>query len=124
MLHSYQQLITVVQNELVQLYTKSTLDTLIYSHQVQKLDSIQNSYERLSKGTIAAHFIKASKLYTPLNVETSKAYVSHVKTHYFDAIDFLDPVLQNSNFILVSVLTVFLGFIFQKLHLYKTINLM
>lgn len=99
LLQAYTQLMPVAQNELVQLYAQSTLDTLNYRYQTQKIDSLQNSYEQLSKGTIAAHFIRASKPYIPSNIETATEYISNTKTQYFEALNFQDPILQNSNFI-------------------------
>ncbi len=100
LLQSYNQLMANAQNDFVQLYAQPTLDTLNYKLRVQKIDSLQNAYERLSKGTIAAHFISATKPYIPSKIETVSEYISNVKTKYFEAIDFKDPILQNSNFII------------------------
>jgi thiol-disulfide isomerase/thioredoxin len=100
LLQSYNQLMANAQNDFVQLYAQPTLDTLNYKLRVQKIDSLQNAYERLSKGTIAAHFISATKPYIPSKIETVSEYISNVKTKYFEAIDFEDPILQNSNFLI------------------------
>lgn len=97
------------QNEFVQLYTQPTLDTLNYKLRAQKIDSLQKAYERLSKGTLAAHFISATKPYIPSHIETVSEYISNLKTKYFEAIDFKDPVLQNSNFIIDK----FLDYVFR-----------
>jgi thiol-disulfide isomerase/thioredoxin len=99
LLQGYTQSMAFAHNELMQLYAQPTMDALIYKHRVQKIDSLQNSYEALSKGTIAAHFIAASKPYIPNTVETANTYISNVKANYFKAIDFQDTILQSSNFI-------------------------
>lgn len=109
LLQSYHQLMANAQNEFVQLYTQPTLDTLNYKLRAQKIDSLQKAYEQLSKGTLAAHFISATKPYIPSHIETVSEYISNVKTKYFEAIDFKDPVLQNSNFIIDK----FLDYVFR-----------
>jgi len=109
LLQSYHQLMANAQNEFVQLYTQPTLDTLNYKLRAQKIDSLQKAYERLSKVTLAAHFISATKPYIPSHIETVSEYISNLKTKYFEAIDFKDPVLQNSNFIIDK----FLDYVFR-----------
>lgn len=91
LLQSYHQLMANAQNEFVQLYTQPTLDTLNYKLRAQKIDSLQKAYERLSKGTLAAHFISATKPYIPSHIETVSEYISNLKTKYFEAIDFKNP---------------------------------
>ena len=100
LLQSYKNAITAAQNELMQLYAQPAVDSINYRAHVQKMDSIQNSYEILSKGTIAAHFIVASKPYIPSKIETVKTYSVNAKTQFFDAINFKDIILQSSNFII------------------------
>ena len=104
LIHGYTKSIAVAQNELVQLYSKPTMDTLAYRRHAQKMDSLQNFYEAQSKGTIAAHFITASKPYIPTTFETTNTYISNVKAHYFEAINFQDAILQSSNFIVDKTL--------------------
>ena len=99
LLQAYNQSISLAQKELVQLYALPTLDSLNYKRRTQKIDSLQNYYEAQSKGTIAAHFIAASKPYIPSTAETATDYISNVKANYFETIDFQDPILQNSNFV-------------------------
>ena len=103
-IHGYTKSIAVAQNELVQLYAKPTIDTLAFRRHAQKMDSLQSSYEAQSKGTIAAHFITASKPYIPTSIETTNTYISNVKAHYFEAINFQDSILQSSNFIVDKTL--------------------
>ena len=99
LLQGYTQSMAFAHNQLMQLYAQPTMDDLIYKRRVQKINSLQNSYEAQSKGTIAAHFIKASKPYIPNTAETANTYISNLKADYFKDIDFQDAVLQSSNFI-------------------------
>ena len=45
---------------------------------------------------IGEHFISANSPYIPTGFEEVEIYVKHKKEHYFDALDFKDPVLQGS----------------------------
>jgi thiol-disulfide isomerase/thioredoxin len=97
---SYKQTITSAQRELMKFYTQKTVDSIKYRKHFQHIDSLQNSYEILSKGMIASHFILASKPYIPSKVLTTKAYLENAKSHYFKPMNFQDTILQSSNFII------------------------
>ena len=97
---TYTQAINNAQKELLQMYAKPSMDSRVYKRRSQKVDSIQKRYTLLSKGTIAARFINASQPYIAVKVESSDSYTKNVKAHYFDAINFKDQVLQNSNFLI------------------------
>ena len=98
--HSYTQAINAAQKELLQMYSKSPMDSQLYKLRSQKIDSIQKTYTALSKGTIAAQFITASQPYIPSKPEDANTYTRNLKAHYFEAIDFQDSVLQSSNFLI------------------------
>jgi thiol-disulfide isomerase/thioredoxin len=100
LLHSYKGSIATAQNELMKLYAQPPVDSINYIDHVQKIDSLQNAYETLSKGTIAAHFIAASKPYIPSKLEPAETYVAHAKAHFFKAVNFQNKTLQSSNFII------------------------
>ena len=97
---SYKQTIFAAQKELIQFYAQKTVDSVKYRNHLQHIDSLQNSYEILSKGMIASHFILASKPYIPSEVLTTKAYIENAKSHYFKSMNFQDTILQSSNFII------------------------
>ena len=97
---TYKQTIFAAQKELMQFYTQKTVDSVKYRKHFQHIDSLQNSYETLSKGMIASHFILASKPYVPSKVLSAKAYLKNAKSHYFKPMNFQDTVLQSSNFII------------------------
>ena len=83
--------------------TDSKIDKKIselYQKQYANLQATQQQFETLSKEKLVNHFIKASKRYnaaTPQKVPSE--YLTEVKNHFFDAIDFNDNVLLNSTFI-------------------------
>ena len=49
LLHSYKGSIATAQNELMKLYALPPVDSINYIDHVQKIDSLQNAYETLSK---------------------------------------------------------------------------
>ncbi|WP_411029658.1 TlpA family protein disulfide reductase [Spongiimicrobium sp. 3-5] len=66
---------------------------------VNNLGDIQSSYEEKSLGLLCHHFIKANKTYLPKNLGAIETYVKQRKEHYFDNLDFQDPVLLASGFL-------------------------
>ena len=70
-----------------------------YKKKIAEVRSIQMEFENLSEGRLANTFIKASKQYNakkPIN--EPEDYLTQVKEHFFDAIDFEDPILLNSTY--------------------------
>ncbi|KAB8155901.1 redoxin domain-containing protein [Kordia sp. TARA_039_SRF] len=65
----------------------------------KSINTLQETFEKEAKGTIAYNFIKASRTYIPTSYETPQTMVANIKKHYFDHVDFTNPVLQNSDFI-------------------------
>jgi thiol-disulfide isomerase/thioredoxin len=106
---SYKQTISKAQNEVLQFYTQKTLDSIKYRKHLLQIDSLQNSYETLSKGLIASHFIVASKPYVPSKVVTAETYMESAKSHYFKPMNFQDTILQNSNFLIDKSIDYILG---------------
>ncbi len=71
-----------------------------YKEKIAEVSSIQMEFEDLSEGKIANTFIKSSKQYNHKNpISTPDDYLLNVKKHFFDAIDFNDPMLLNSTFV-------------------------
>ena len=106
---TYTQSITAAHYKLMELYAQPTMDPLTYKTRVHHIDSLQQSYEALSKGMIVSHFIVASKPYIPNSVETAKTYIQNAKSHYFKPINFKDTILQSSNFIIDKSIDYILG---------------
>ncbi len=71
-----------------------------YQRYLEELKQAQIKFEDLSKEKVAFHFIKSSKQhYANSPFKDPNNYIEEVKKHFFDAIDFKDPVLRNSTFI-------------------------
>ncbi len=71
-----------------------------YRKRLEEKNTIQINFEKKSEGTIANHFIKASKQYnskTPIKIPED--YLNEIKIHFFDAVNFNDTILINSTFI-------------------------
>jgi len=61
---------------------------------------VQQKNEAAANGSLAAHFIKASTRFNATKpIESAQRYLVQLKSHFFDYIDFSDPVLLNSTFI-------------------------
>ncbi|MDO6596528.1 TlpA disulfide reductase family protein [Oceanihabitans sp. 2_MG-2023] len=68
------------------------------------LAETQNEFEKASEGMLASHFIKASKPYIPTEMEDAQTFSKNVKANYFSNIDFSNPTLQSSSFLIETVL--------------------
>ena len=71
-----------------------------YRKYLKKVQATQKQFEDLSKGMLSHHFIIASRRYnatTPFK-DPSK-YLTAIKSHFFDAIDFSSPQLLKSTLI-------------------------
>ena len=91
--------ISSAERKFISYYTHQEQDESLYLIYIQEIKDIQTSYEEKSDGLLANNFIKANKPYIPLKLESVENYVKHKKEHYFNAIDFNDPVLQSSGFL-------------------------
>jgi len=75
-----------------------------YSKSVTELKEIQLSYEEMSEGLLAHHFIKSNRKYnSDVILETPENYYAAVVSHFFDAVDFGDIALRNSSFFIDKV---------------------
>lgn len=74
--------------------------SIAYQKNYLILTGLQNKFDSSSTGRLSNHFIKASTRYNSKTlIINSDAYLSSVKKHFFDYIDFNDPNLSNSTFI-------------------------
>jgi len=107
-----------IDNKLLTSYTKSmsmvtqTINNFYYSESKDKktfkdifktLKEAQSNFEEASKGMIASHFIKANSPYIPERFEDFKTYSNNVKTRYLKNIDFNNPILQSSKFLIQRI---------------------
>ncbi len=74
--------------------------SISYANKLNELNALQFDFENQSKEKLASHIIKASKQFNaenPIKIPTD--YLSEIKNHFFDAVDFNDSILINSTFI-------------------------
>jgi thiol-disulfide isomerase/thioredoxin len=70
----------------------------LYAKILNIYNNTQGQYEAISEGKLANHFIKSSRnYYAPALFVSPQQYLTSVKQHYFDFINFEDNVLKNSN---------------------------
>tara|TARA_R110000764_G_scaffold108962_1_gene194915 strand:- start:2098 stop:3429 length:1332 start_codon:yes stop_codon:yes gene_type:complete len=100
---SYFNEIYGLEKQIAQFYSDVKKDRDLLFKLFKKLAMVQESYETRSQGLLSGHFIKANRPYIPSDYEDAETYLKHKKQHYFDALDFNDPVLQGSAFLTEKV---------------------
>ncbi|WP_034042647.1 TlpA family protein disulfide reductase [Wocania ichthyoenteri] len=98
LLASYKNSMSMITHSIGNFYREESKDTLALKSIFKTQREAQSSFEALAKGTIALQFIKANRPYIPKSFEDVKTYIGHLKTHYFDYVDFNNETLQSSNF--------------------------
>ena len=77
----------------------------LYSKELKSLKEIQNLYNKNSKGKIANHFIVAnSRFYSDKLIKNTSDYLNTIKKHYFDYVDFDNPVLLKSSLLIDRII--------------------
>lgn len=75
-----------------------------FKKQYQELEKIKKYYLNLSKGLYIEDFVKANLRDNPQTpVDTALEYLTFVKTHYFDHLDFKKPKLLQSDYLYTKV---------------------
>ena len=109
LLTSYTNSMSKVTQSIGNYFRQKSKDTLALNEIFKIQRETQTSFEKAAKGTIALHFIKANKPYTPKKFEDVTTYSKNLKTHFFDAIDFNNQMLLSSNFITEKMLNYVFG---------------
>lgn len=109
LLASYMSSMSLVSQSIGNFYNQENKDktalTSIFKTQLET----QTNYEQAAKGTMAMHFVKASKPYIPNNFEDIKTYIQNLKKHFFDNVDFNNETLQSSNFLIEHIINYVFG---------------
>ena len=77
------------------------------------LKNTQSEFEKAAEGKMVLNFITASKPYIPNQFVTAQEFTNNAKQDYFKHINFSNPVLQNSNFLIEATLNYIYNFIDQ-----------
>ncbi|WP_034235962.1 TlpA family protein disulfide reductase [Arenibacter certesii] len=97
--HNYFKQTEEIEQEIRQQYANNSPDVKIINELFKQLSEVQKSFESQAKDLISERFIKASRSYIPTSKENVENYQINHKKHFFDAVDFKDPILQESGFL-------------------------
>ncbi|WP_066223310.1 TlpA family protein disulfide reductase [Formosa haliotis] len=104
-LNKYKSDMFAIKSKINSFYGQPNQDESEYMDCIAELTAVQDQAEKESKGMIANHFIVAEKPYIPTTFEDAPTYFNNFKKHYFKPINFSDPVLQNSSFLMDSAMS-------------------
>ena len=115
LLNTYKDKMHDVKSKINTFYATSNQDKAEFMACISELKTIQDKAETDSKGMLAHDFIVAEKPYIPTTFEDAPTYFNNYKKNYFKAIDFSNPVLQNSSFLMDSALSYTFIFVDKQL---------
>ena len=98
LLNQYYRTMAQIGQNIGELYKKEPLDSLALVQLFETQSAKQLEFEAQSKDLMVHEFIKANKRYVPHQIEPLDQYLDHIKNHYFDVVDFKNPLLMASNF--------------------------
>ena len=111
---SYNKSMQMVGTSLNNFYMKGEENKDDFNKIISILENTQNEFEKAAEGKMVLNFITASKPYIPTAYIDAKTFTEQAKTHYFKHINFSNPVLQNSNFLIEATLNYIYNFIDQN----------
>ena len=111
---SYLQSMSMVTSTIGNFYKQESTDEKALEEIFSTQKDTQKEFEAAAEGMLALDFIKANKPYIPETYEDFETYVSKVKEHYFDAIDFSNETLQSSNFLIERMLNYVFGMVNEQ----------
>jgi len=106
---SYIKSMEMVNRTLSNFYTQESTDEKAFAEIIKTLNDTQTAYEDSSKRTLASVFIKANTPYIPEGFEDLTTYSKNLKRTYLDHVDFSNPLLQSSDFLVDRVLAYVFG---------------
>ena len=99
LLASYTNSMSMVTQSIGNYFSQESKDTTALKTIFKTQRETQENFEKVAKDSRALEFIKANKPYIPEEVEDVKTYINNLKKHYFDHVNFNNPILQSSNFL-------------------------
>ncbi|WP_298237086.1 TlpA disulfide reductase family protein [uncultured Algibacter sp.] len=109
LLASYTNSMSMVTQSIGNYFSKESKDTLALKAIFKTQRETQSNFEKAAKGSMALDFIKANKPYIPKKVEDVKTYIKNLEKHFFDNVDFSNPILQCSSFLEEKMLNYVFG---------------
>lgn len=106
---SYIKSMDMVNRTISNFYTKESTDKKAYKAIIKTLSDTQVAYEESSKGTLTSVFVQANSPYIPKEFEDLSAYSKNLKRTYLEHVDFSNPLLQSSDFLVERVMAYIFG---------------
>jgi len=106
---SYTKSMELVNMTISNYYTKKSTDKKAFKDIFKTLSDTQSAFEEASKGKLAHVFITANSPYIPTDFEDISTYSNHLKDTYLKYVDFNNPLLQSSDFLIDRVLAYVFG---------------
>ncbi|HIC32357.1 MAG TPA: TlpA family protein disulfide reductase, partial [Flavobacteriaceae bacterium] len=111
--NSYNKSIQLVGNSLNNFYMKGEENAEDFRKIISILENTQSEFEKAAEGKMVLNFITASKPYIPSKYVDAQTFSELAKADYFKHINFSNPVLQNSNFLIEATLNYVHNFVDQ-----------
>jgi len=105
---SYKNSMEMVNQTISNYYTKQSTDKKAFNSIFKTLKDTQAAFEEASEGMMTSAFIKSNAPYIPASYEDLETYKNNLKHHYIEPVDFGNPLIQSSDFLIDRVM----GFIF------------
>jgi thiol-disulfide isomerase/thioredoxin len=109
LMSSYTKSIGMVSQSIGNFYNQQSTDSTALLAIFNTLKDTQQEYEKLAENTIVSNFIKANRPYIPQKFENVSEYITNIRSHYFDHVDFNNSILQSSSFLVERVLNFVFG---------------
>ena len=106
---SYTNSMDMVNRTISNYYTQESTDEKGFHDIFKTLKDTQVAFEDASTGTMASTFIKANTPYIPELYEDLSTYSNNLKRTFLSNIDFSNPLLQSSDFLVDRVLAYIFG---------------
>ena len=107
---SYNNSMSMIGQSLNAFYSSGGKKEKDFKNIIDILKTTQSEFEKASEGKLVLNFITASQPYIPENLIDAKTFTKNAKDNYFKHINFGNPVLQNSNFLIEATLNYVFNF--------------
>ncbi len=108
---SYNKSMSMIGQSLNAFYTAGGDNEDDFKNIINILKTTQTEFEKAAEGKLVLNFITASQPYIPEHLIDAKTFTENAKNAYFKHINFGNPVLQNSNFLIEATLNYVFNFI-------------
>ena len=108
---SYNNSMSMIGQSLNAFYTSGGKKQRDFKKIIEILSTTQSEFEKAAEGKLVLNFITASQPYIPENLIDAKTFTENAKNNYFKHINFGNPILQNSNFLIEATLNYVFNFV-------------